>query len=453
MLKILLVEDERINRITLQKLLEHAGHAVTSVDDGHAGLEQLQSGSWDVVLTDYRLPGADGIEILEEAKRVSPDSQVLIMTAFATVENALTALKMGAFDYLTKPFDPDELFHHLDRITAIRSLSVENQALRASLAELKSSPDLIGQSPVMRELFEKVSIVAESEHTVLIQGSSGTGKEKIANAVQSLSQRRENPFVKINCSALSESLFESEMFGHEKGAFTGAVKRSIGRFERAKGGTIFLDDIDDLSLRLQTKLLRVIQEGEIERVGGTEIIDVDVRLIAATKVDLKTLVEEKSFREDLYYRLNVIKLNIPNLSERKSDIPLLAHFFLSKQSTEKQLSQDLIKYLMELDWPGNVRELEHLITQMSVFSRSTLIDIQDIPNAYLQAHNSPDSGFSTKSSLTAQVNEFEQKLISESMKAHHGNQQKVATSLGIPRTTLRSKMLKHGLIDPQSDGP
>ncbi len=447
MLKILLVEDERINRITLQKLLEHAGHAVTSVEDGKAGLEAVQGEAWDVVITDYRLPGADGLEILEEVKRVSPDTQVLIMTAFATVENALSALKKGAFDYLTKPFDPDELFHHLARISAIRALNSENEVLRASLAELKVSPDLIGQSEIMRDLFEKVKIVAESEHTVLIQGASGTGKEKIANAVQSLSQRRKNPYVKINCSALSETLFETEMFGHEKGAFTGAVKRSIGRFERAKGGTILLDDIDDLSMRLQTKLLRVIQEGEIERVGGTEVIPVDVRIIAATKIDLKSLVEKKSFREDLYYRLNVIQLLVPTLNERKSDIPLLAHFFLSKLNADKQLSAELIKYLMDLDWPGNVRELEHLIMQMSVFCRKTVIDLDDIPDSYLPKQLKGAARQEGGSSLTNQVNEFELQIINENMEKYQGNQQRVADSLGIPRTTLRSKLLKHGLID------
>ncbi len=447
MLKILLVEDERINRITLQKLLEHAGHAVTSVEDGTTGLEAVQSDTWDVVLTDYRLPGADGLEILEEVKRVSPATQVLIMTAFATVENALSALKMGAFDYLTKPFDPDELFHHLARISAIKALNSENQLLRASLAELKVSPDLIGQSDIMRDLFEKVKIVAESEHTVLIQGASGTGKEKIANAVQSLSQRRGDAYIKINCSALSETLFETEMFGHEKGAFTGAVKRSIGRFERARSGTILLDDIDDLSLGLQTKLLRVIQEGEIERVGGTEVIPVDVRIIAATKNDLKSLVEKKLFREDLYYRLNVIRLIVPPLNERKSDIPLLAHYFMSKLNADKQLSSELIKYLMELDWPGNVRELEHLIMQMSVFCRKTVIDLNDIPDSYLSNQRNRDARDGSESSLTNQVNEFELQIIRETMEKHLGNQQKVADSLRIPRTTLRSKLLKHGLID------
>ncbi len=447
MLNILLIEDEHINRITLQKLIEHAGYQVDAVDTGTKGMEAINQKKWDVVLTDLRLPGADGLEILDEVKRISPETQVLIMTAFATVENALSALKKGAFDYLTKPFDPEELFHHLERIKGIKELSAENQALKASLAELKVAPDLIGKSQVMQELFDKVKMVADSEHTVLIEGASGTGKEKIANAVQSLSLRKGEPFIKINCSALSESLFESEMFGHEKGAFTGAVKRSLGRFERAKGGTIFLDDIDDLSLRLQTKLLRVIQEGEIERVGGADVIKVDVRLIAATKVDLKILVKSGKFREDLFYRLNVIKLLIPTLNQRRTDIPLLSHYFLSKANPEKQLSPDLQNYLADQEWPGNVRELEHLILQMSIFSRQDLIDLSDLPESYRNQDSTGQQKDDSNASLTMRIQMFEADILSKCMQTHGDNQQKVADALGIPRTTLRSKLMKHGMLD------
>ncbi|MEA3287461.1 MAG: sigma-54 dependent transcriptional regulator [Candidatus Marinimicrobia bacterium] len=447
MLKILLIEDERINRITLQKLLEHAGYYVVAVDTGSKGMDAVNEETWDVVLTDLRLPGANGLEILDEVKRISPATQVLIMTAFATVENALSALKKGAFDYLTKPFDPDELFHHLERIKGIKDLNAENEALKASLAELKVASGLIGRSPVMEELIDKVKMVADSEHTVLIEGASGTGKEMIANAVQSLSQRKGKPFIKINCSALSESLFETEMFGHEKGAFTGAVKRSLGRFERAGSGTIFLDDIDDLSLRLQTKLLRVIQEGEIERVGGAAIIKVDVRLIAATKVDLKSLVNKGKFREDLYYRLNVIKLHVPNLNQRQSDIPLLSRHFLSKASPEKQLSPDLLTYLVNLDWPGNVRELEHLILQMSIFSHETVLDLADLPEAYRVGDVQTVNSETADASLTKRVSVFEADILSRTMESFGNNQQKVAEALGIPRTTLRSKLMKHGLLD------
>ncbi len=452
MLKILLIEDERINRLTLEKLLSHAGYTVTTAENGNMGLEAIKSQSWDVVLTDYRLPGADGLEILDAVKKKSPQTHVLIMTAFATVENALTALKKGAFDYLTKPFDPHELFHHLDRIKVLNSLSAENEALKSSLAELKVAPDLIGQSPNMLELFDKIKMVAESEHTVLIEGASGTGKEKIANAVQKFSLRMDKPFVRINCSALSETLFETEMFGHEKGAFTGAVKRSLGRFERAKGGTIFLDDIDDLSLRLQTKLLRVIQEGEIERVGGSEVISVDIRLIAATKVDLKSLVEQKQFREDLYYRLNVIKLKIPSLAERPSDIPLLANHFLTKTSPNKSLSALLVEYLTGLPWPGNVRELEHLIMQMSVFSKKDKIGLSDLPETYQSKSNLSQSSISDESkTLPDRLLDFEIQILKDSMEVHNGHQQKVADLLGIPRTTLRSKLVKYGLLEANHD--
>ena len=447
MLKILLIEDERINRLTLEKLLTHAGYDVSTAENGTQGIEAVQSNKWDVVLTDYRLPGPDGLEILEETKKRSPETQVLIMTAYATVDNALDALKLGAFDYLAKPFDPAELFHLLDRIKEMNSLSAENEALKSSLAELKVAPDLIGQSPNMLELFDKVKMVADSEHTVLIEGASGTGKEKIANAVQKFSQRKDMPFVRINCSALSETLFETEMFGHEKGAFTGAIKRSLGRFERAKGGTIFLDDIDDLSLRLQTKLLRVIQEGEIERVGGSEVINVDIRLIAATKVDLKTLVNKNQFREDLYYRLNVIKLQIPTLCERSEDIPLLAHYFLRKASPQKVLSSLLVDYLTSLPWPGNVRELEHLIMQMSVFSRKKVIDLADLPESYRNAAVTTREHLDPGKTLPERMLSFEIRIIQDTMDMYNGHQQKVADSLGIPRTTLRSKLIKYGLLD------
>lgn len=451
MLRILLVEDEKINRITLQKLLEHAGHEVTAVETGTKGMLAVQNENWEVVLTDLRLPGADGLEILDRVKQISPNTQVLLMTAYASVENAISALKKGAFDYLTKPFDPEELFHHLERIQAIFDLNAENLALKASLAELKGLPDLIGDSDEMKSLIEKVNMVAGSEHTVLIEGASGTGKEKIANAVQIMSQRKDKPFIRINCSALSETLFETEMFGHEKGAFTGAVKQSKGRFERAKGGTIFLDDIDDLSLRLQTKLLRVIQEGEIERVGGAEIIKVDVRLIAATKVDLKTLVESGQFREDLFYRLNVIKLRIPTLNKRSSDIPILANYFLSKADQKKTLSPDLLQYLVGLEWPGNVRELEHLVVQMSVFSQNEVIDMYDLPEAYQYGESNSESDDDKAETLTQRILAFEANILHECMLENGNHQQKVAKKLGIPRTTLRSKLIKHGLLDHSAE--
>jgi len=451
MLNILLIEDEQINRVTLAKLLRHANHKVTTAEDGLEGLEQIRSQTWDVILTDLRLPGADGMEILRFAHEQVPDTPVLIMTAYATVNNAVECLKQGAFDYLTKPFDHKELFHHLDRIKEIQKLNAENAALKASLAELKVAPDLVGKSESMRTLLEKVRMVADSEHTVLIQGASGTGKEKIASAIQSFSQRKDKPYIVINCSALSESLFETEVFGHEKGAFTGAVKRYLGRFERAKGGTIFLDDIDDLSLRLQTKLLRVIQEGEIERVGGSEVIKVDVRLIAATKIDLRSMVDSGRFREDLFYRLNVIKLQVPDLSERRSDIPLLASYFLNQAHPGKRLSPELISHLTHLNWPGNVRELEHLILQMSVFSKQETLDLSDLPESYRTAGHPVPGNLKNNMSLAEQLASFESNVLAEAMQKHNNNQQKVADALGLPRTTLRSKLIKYRLLNPGPD--
>jgi DNA-binding NtrC family response regulator len=451
MLKILLIEDERINRVTLQQLLEHSGYFVHTEEDGLAGIEAINSTDFDVVISDLRLPGADGVEILKHVKSTKPHIHFLIMTAFATVENAVEALKNGAYDYLTKPFDPEELFHHLNSIQKIIGLNHENEALRASLAKVGVIPELIGESPGMLELLQKVQMVADSDHTVLIQGASGTGKELIAKAIQSMSGRRDAPYIKVNCSALSETLFETEMFGHEKGAFTGAIKRSLGRFERATGGTIFLDDIDDLSLGLQTKLLRVIQEGEIERVGGDKVIRVDVRLIAATKIDLKNCVAEGRFREDLYYRLNVIRLEIPPLNQRRDDIPLLARHFLNGANHEKQISVDLLSYLRELDWPGNVRELEHLMLQMSIFSQSNTLSLGDLPEAYRQQKSHATSTDDAQMALTDRMNRYEADLIQQAMQVHGDNQNRVAASLGIPRTTLRSKLLKHGLITPGNE--
>ncbi len=450
MLNILLIEDEEINRITLAKLLTHAGHEVQTAKDGDEGMVLVKEGDWDVVLTDLRLPGVNGMEILKESRRRYPRTPVLMMTAYATVKNAVECLKLGAFNYLTKPFEQSELFHHLEHIEEIKNLGDQNESLRSELAELKISPKVVGESDVMRTLLDKVKMVSGSDHAILIQGASGTGKELIANTIQGLSKRSEKPFIKVNCSALNETLFESEMFGHEKGAFTGAVGRTIGRFERASGGTIFLDDIDDLSMGLQTKLLRVLQEGEIERVGGDRVIKINVRIIAATKVDLKEKVERKDFREDFYYRLNVVKLQIPELIERPSDIPLLIDFFLKQEFKGKSASPELVEHLSGLTWPGNIRELHHVIQQMAVFSQSELLGMDHLPDAYGEPRNTGSTRFDRyddlkDTSLNEKVNAFEKRILIQALKEHDNNQKKVADFLKIPRTTLRSKLEKYDL--------
>jgi len=450
MLNILLIEDEDINRITLAKLLSHAGHEVQTAGDGDEGLALVKEGDWDVVLTDLRLPGVNGMDILRESRKRYPQTPVLMMTAYATVKNAVECLKLGAFNYLTKPFDQSELFHHLEHIEAVKDLGDQNESLRSELAELKVSPKIIGESDVMRTLLDKVKVVSASDHAILIQGASGTGKELIANTIQELSKRSDKPFIKVNCSALNETLFESEMFGHEKGSFTGAIGRTIGRFERASGGTIFLDDIDDLSQGLQTKLLRVLQEGEIERVGGDRVIKVNVRIIAATKVDLKEKVERGEFREDFYYRLNVVRLRIPELIERPSDIPLLIEYFLKQEFKDKSASPELVAHLSALSWPGNIRELHHVIQQMAVFSQSAFLGMEHLPDHYRESRQDgpePDDSHDDlkDSSLTERVIAFEKRILIQALEAHHNNQKQVAEYLKIPRTTLRSKLEKYDL--------
>jgi len=448
MLRILIIEDDHINRVTLAKLLKHEGHEADTASDGREGLEKMKQQAWDVILTDLRMPGVDGLDVLRECRSTSPATHVLVMTAYATIKNAVECLKLGAFNYLTKPFDPSELFHHLDQIAALKQLGDQNKELRSELAKLKLDPNVIGESQAMRDLLSKVKMVAGSEHAVLIQGASGTGKELIANTIQTLSPRANEPYIKVNCSALSETLFESEMFGHEKGAFTGAVGQVIGRFERASGGTILLDDIDDLSMGLQTKLLRVLQEGEIERVGGNKVIPVNVRILAATKVDLQSKMERNEFREDFYYRLNVVKLIIPSLADRAEDIPRLADHFLKKENSSKKLSPSLVNHLSRLEWPGNIRELQHLIQQMALFSPSDILQIDDLPDHYLNPDTQREvSGDSQQEglSLTERVNRYERDILEQTLKAYNNNQRKVAEHLKIPRTTLRSKLERFDL--------
>lgn len=453
MLEILIIEDEQINRVTLAKLLKHEGYAVQTAKNGTEGLEMIQKQPLDVILTDLRLPGADGMEILRYCKEHSPDTPVLIMTAYATVKNAVECLKLGAFNYLTKPFDPSELYHQLEQIAELKKLGDQNEELRTELAELKINPDMVGNSEAMRSLLEKVKVVSGSAHAVLIQGASGTGKELIANTIQSLSSRSDKPFIKVNCSALSETLFESEMFGHEKGAFTGAVGRVIGRFERATGGTIFLDDIDDLSMGLQTKLLRVLQEGEIERVGGNKVIKIDVRIIAATKVDLKEKVDDGGFREDFYYRLNVVKLRVPPLSERRVDIPLLVEYFLKKEFKGKRVSQELAEFLCHQSWPGNIRELQHVIQQMAIFTETDTLGVEHLPEMYREKEKqgTDETGrlISEDQALADRVTNFEREIILKALRENDYNQKKVAEILMIPRTTLRSKIEKLQLDDDE----
>ena len=439
-MKILLIEDEKILRVSLIKALRKAGYAVHPCSDGKKGAEALGKEVFDVVLTDLRLPGYDGIEILRRVKKRSPSTHVVLMTAYATVESAVEALKMGAHDYLTKPFSQEELLHRMAQLDSYQSLLSENRELKGRLSE---KHEIIGNAPSFRRSLERIHQSAPGEHTVLLEGESGTGKELIADLLHDLSARKGGPLIKVSCSALPESLFESELFGHEKGAFTGAAKRSIGRFERADGGTIFLDDIDDLPKPLQVKLLRAIEEREIERVGGQQTISVDVRIVAATKVDLRHKMEEGEFRDDLFYRLNVVNVQIPPLRERQSDIPLLAAHSLDKFGDGYTMTPALLERFMEYQWPGNVRELENVIIQMIALAQEKTLEASLLPSHF----HKPETALidADASSLTEATTALEKSMILEALEKCKWRQKDAAEMLKVPRTTLRSKMQRYGL--------
>ncbi len=440
-MKILLVEDEKILRISLDKLLIKEGYAVSSCADGQVALTQLQRESFDVVLTDLRLPKKDGLEILEYIQKEMQETKVILMTAYGSVESAVEALKKGAYDYLTKPFSQDELLHRLQKIKDLQSVVVENKQLKQ---QIQFNSKIIGNSSLFLESLDRAQLAANGDHTILIEGESGTGKELFIDFIHEQSSRSKKQLIKVNCSALPESLIESELFGHEKGAFTGALKKNIGRFERADGGTLFLDDVDDLPLPVQVKLLRAIQEGEIERLGGNKIIPVDVRIVAATKVSLRKQMEKGKFRDDLFFRLNVVNILIPPLRNRIEDIPLLVVHFLEKHKSNHYLTPAVMEKLQNYPWPGNVRELENVIIQMIALAQGDTLVASLLPK-HIQEKSSetptPHTG-----DLTQKMEQSECKMIQEALEQSKWRQKDAAKLLGIPRTTLRSKMAKFGLI-------
>jgi DNA-binding NtrC family response regulator len=443
-MKILLVEDEKITRITLTQTLAKEGYDVTSSEDGRNGLTLLQTQVFDALITDLRLPGVNGMELLKTAKERSPKCVVILMTAYATVENAVEALKLGAYDYLTKPFTPDKLLSMLSHIRELHLVMDENKELKKRLESFENRT-IVGKSLHMEKLQHTIHSVAAREYTVLIEGESGTGKELVARALHFHSLRKEHPFITINCAAIPESLLESELFGHEKGAFTGAIRRHVGYFERANGGTIFIDDIDDFPLNLQVKLLRVLQEREIIRVGGTAGIAVDVRVICATKVDLKERVERNLFREDLFYRLDIIRIKIPPLRERPEDIlPLLTHFFEKHGYPDKQkiLTIDVLSLLQAYTWPGNVRELENLAERLIALSETVPPDEIVRESISLRRARQEDavhtgSGYPPFGEFMKQK---ENEIIAWALNKTSHNITAAAELLGLPRSTLRGKL-------------
>ncbi|OHB91657.1 MAG: Fis family transcriptional regulator [Planctomycetes bacterium RIFCSPHIGHO2_12_42_15] len=455
--KVLIVDDEKLMRISLESQLKKEGYNVKSVDNALDGLKMVKSEEYDVVVTDLRLSGMSGLDFLKEIKKHNQEIIVVIMTAYGTLESAVSAIKEGAYDYIAKPFSTDELIIKLQRALYYKNTTAEVNRLRREIQSEFEFSNIIGKSEAMKKVLETVKSVSDRDATVLIRGESGTGKEKIAGAIHYHSIRRNGSFIRVSCAALNREILESELFGHEKGAFTGAVKTRRGRFELANGGSIFLDDVDDIPLDMQVKLLRVLQERTFERVGGEETLSIDVRIICATKKDLLEHVKEGYFREDLFYRLNVVPITIPPLRERKEDIPLLINYFLKKFVSQYEdalpdVSQEVIDVLLSYNWPGNVRELENVIEHAVAFSKSKGISIETLPEYLRRVDIRTDllsMDLSNKQEINLQdaLTEVEKKLIQWAYQKTNGNQVKMAEILGIPRTTLRNRLIKLQLFE------
>lgn len=440
---ILVVDDDRGNLLSLEKIFHKESFNVHLVEDAFKALEILRKERIDVVLTDMKMPQMDGIELLRVLKSISPETEVVLMTAFGTIEKAVEAIKEGAYDFITKPFKRLLLIKVINKALERHNLLKENRDLREQLTSIQKEREIIGNSSEIKKVLDLINQVAASSATVLITGESGTGKELVARAIHNLSLRKWKPFVVINCAAIPETLLESELFGHEKGAFTGALQRREGRFKLADEGTIFFDEIAEMPTSLQAKLLRVLQEGEFERLGGNETIKVDVRIIASTNRNLLEMIKNQSFREDLFYRLNVIPIKIPPLRERMEDVPILAYHFLKifckKNKKEiKGISKEVFEIFGDYDWSGNVRELENVIERAVVLCKGDIISRDEIPENLLLG------GGGMRRSLTIELGtpleEIEQRVISETLKMTKGNKKAAAQLLGIATRTIYRKI-------------
>jgi two-component system response regulator HydG len=446
---ILVVDDMPGIRDALSKILTKEGFSVFSASDGEEAVKVLQKNDVAVVLTDLKMPRIDGVELLRIAKTISPDIEVILITGHGTVEVAVEVMKDGAFDFIQKPFNKITVLKIVRKALEKRSLVVKNRILHERLKDVRGSESVIGNSPAMRKVMELAAQVASSTATLLITGESGSGKEVVANAIHDLGPRCDNSFIKVSCAALPETLLEAELFGYEKGAFTGAISRRAGRFELAHEGTLFLDEVGDINPSVQVKLLRVLQSGEFERLGGGQTFNADARLIAATNESLKRLVEKKLFREDLYYRLNVINIEIPPLRERKEDIPLLANFFLRKYTAKNDkkieaISAEAMDILMKYRWPGNVRELENIIERAVVLTRDVVISPSDLPEVISCVKDS--DAISTRERMLnipigkLPLKEIEKMVMEETLKQSKGNKNIASKILGISTRTLYRRM-------------
>jgi DNA-binding NtrC family response regulator len=449
-LNILVVEDGQSQREMLRDFLRKEGHTVGEAENGDRAIRQVREGHYDLIFLDFKMPGMNGMQVLQAIKGINPEIDIVIITAYGTIETAVDAMKAGALDYITKPVEFDELVLLVDRVSERRTLLKENEILREQLGEKGVTTDrIIYKSPQMSALINMAGRVAASRATVLLQGESGTGKELLARLIHNLSPRNARRFIAVNCGALHENLLESELFGHEKGAFTGATSRRIGRFEEADGGTLFLDEIGELSQAVQVKLLRFLQEHEFPRLGGNQTLRTDVRVISATNRDLLQRVKEGAFREDLFYRLNVVMISIPPLRERKEDIlPLIDHF-LRRYSEENGkeiagLSSEALDILLKYDYPGNVRELENIIERAVVIARDAVISVEDLPFGEGMEEGRA-GGKSEEGLLRGSIEELEKKLIVEAMEKVGEHQTRAAELLGISERMLRYKLKKYGM--------
>jgi DNA-binding NtrC family response regulator len=450
--RILIVDDEDGMRRLLSRVLTREGYETSAVGSGAEALRLVASERFDLVVTDIKMPEMDGLQLLAELKEYEPSLPIIVITAYGTIENAVQALRSGAYDYIAKPFENDEIKLAVAKAFERERLLAENRYLHAELEGRYDFSGIVGGSLAMQQVYDMASSVAVSNANVLITGESGTGKELLARSIHYSSLRKEKPFVVLNCAAISEGVLESELFGHEKGAFSGALDTRKGRFERADQGTLFIDEVAEMSMAAQVKLLRVIQEHEFERVGGNKTISVDVRIVAATNKKLEDQVKDGNFREDLYYRLNVVNINVPPLRSRREDVEPLSRFFLEKYISETgkkitDLSPRALSCLLAHDWPGNVRELQNAIERAVVLSKGSVLTPRDFPQG-MQGDDQiclqiPEKG----GSLTDILEDLERQLIIQTLQREDGSQTRAAETLGIKRTTLRYKMEKYRMID------
>jgi len=444
--KVLVIDDEESMREGCRQALEEDGYKVQTAVNGNQGLEMARKESFDLIILDLRMPGIDGLNVLAQLKEFDPDAVVLVITGYASIETAVDAMRRGAYDFLPKPFTPETLLAIMRRASDRRTLALENACLRRELDGLRKTTGIVGDSVAIKNVAELVRKVAPSDSTVLICGETGVGKELVARAMHKHSQRREKPFVVVDCGALAETLFESELFGHVKGAFTGATETKHGKFELADGGTIFLDEVANVGPSIQAKLLRVIQERQVIKVGSSQIVEIDVRIIAATNKDLQEEMKEGRFKEDLFYRLSVIPIHIPPLRQRREDIHLLAEHFLEKYSKRRKkningISAEALHALESQDWPGNVRELENAVERAVVMADGETIELADLLHYGLPAGQPPEPA------AGGRLAEVERLEILRALRQFNGHKSRAASYLGINRKTLREKIRKYDIDD------